>query len=413
MLKRNFDPHRPLRFVVYRRMSSDLQNPRSPEQQSDTIQTIIKRMGYPWVHVGDFTDAAISGRYVMKRPDFQRMLHDIRSGTISVDLILVDTFERFGRAEQLAEIRRELDQNYGVLVLTGDTGFADPTSVAGKALTAFESIRATDDGRIKAHNVLRGKRDAARLGHWPGGHPPFGYMLHSVLVERSGRQEVDHCRLVPDPESAWIIQLLFATARAKGWGSTRLAKMLNADPNIPAKFKPFLDQTVNSWMKDSIYYGELIWEENCTGVVDDVRVRQRNAEEDMLHVPNYCEPLVSREDWDAVQELRRAHAERTRRGREAKKKDAGKQILALSPGLALSYVLSGLVRCGQCNRSMIASSTALYTMKDGSTKRYVSYACPGYTTGVCTNATRVPEPWLREIVVARLRELLFPPRNKQ
>ena len=66
--------------------------------------------------------------------------------------------------------------------------FADPTTPQGRVLALVENFRATEDGRIKAHNVLRGKRDAARLKHWPGGPPPFGYRLQSVMVESQGRQ---------------------------------------------------------------------------------------------------------------------------------------------------------------------------------------------------------------------------------
>src|SRR5262245_38518828 len=325
MLKRYFDPRKPLKVILYLRMSSDEQNPRSPQQQRDTIETTVKRLDYPWCIIGVYTDEAISGRYLRKRAGFQRMLRDIRTGKVKVDAILVDTFERFGRADELAALRQELYQHHGVLVLTADTQFADPTSVPGKALAAFESLRSTDDTRVKAHNVLRGKRDAARLGHWPGGSPPFGYKLHSVLVERHGRQEVDHCILVPDPDTAWIIQKLFKLAREKGLGSTRLARLLNQDPDIPDRHKPFFDQTVNYWLQQEIYYGELVWEEHSTEVVADRRVIERNPEDQLVHVPNFCEPLVPREDWEAVQQLRRARSERARLARQAKKDNGGKQ----------------------------------------------------------------------------------------
>src|SRR5206468_1023802 len=122
-----------------------------------------------------------------KRPDFQRMLREIRTEAIHVDAILVDTFERFGRAEELATLRRELYKQHGVLVLTADSQFADPTSATGQVMAAFECLRATEENRVKAHNVLRGKRDAARQGHWPGGLPPFGYKLESVMTVRNGR----------------------------------------------------------------------------------------------------------------------------------------------------------------------------------------------------------------------------------
>ena len=62
MLKRTFDPWLPHRYVVYARMSSDQQNPRSPEQQFETVGRLIERLGRPWVHVADYRDDGISGR---------------------------------------------------------------------------------------------------------------------------------------------------------------------------------------------------------------------------------------------------------------------------------------------------------------------------------------------------------------
>jgi DNA invertase Pin-like site-specific DNA recombinase len=408
MLKRRFDPLKPLVVILYLRMSSDDQNPRSPQQQRDTIEAALRRLGYPWTILRAYVDEGISGRYLRRRPGFQNMLRDIRTGAVTADAILVDTFERFGRADELAALRQELYQHHGVLILTADSQFADPTSVSGKALAAFESLRASEDNRIKAHDVLRGKRDAARQGHWPGGPPPFGYTLESVMGERHGRQEVDHCILVPDADSAWIVKRLFELASTKGLGSTRLARMLNNDPDVPAAYKPFSDQTVNYWLQQPIYYGELVWEEHATAVVDDRRVIERNPENEMVRVPGFCEPLVSRETWDTVQEVRRVRSERARRARQARKDNGGKQIAAVIPGLALTYLLSGLVRCGHCQRSMTVSSSPAYTTKSGETRRYPSYVCPGFVAGVCPNNTRIPEPWLREAVVELIRQRLFP-----
>jgi DNA invertase Pin-like site-specific DNA recombinase len=408
MLRRRFDPKKPLRVVFYLRVSSDGQNPRSPQQQQDNIEAAIRRLGCPWIFVATYKDEAISGRLIRRRPGFIEMLRDIRTGKVTIDAILVDTYERFGRSDELATLRQELYRRHGVLVLTADSQFADPTSASGMALAAFESMRATDANRIKAGDVLRGKRDAARQGHWPGGPSPFGLRLQSVMVERAGRQEFAYCVLVPDPETAWIIQKLFRLAYEKSWGCTRLARMLNEDPNIPAKHKPFYDQTVNYWLQQPIYYGELVWEEHATGLIDDRRVIERNPDEDVVRVPGFCEPLVSREVWDAVQEIRRVRSERGQRARQAKNTNGDKLIAALTPGLALTYPLSGLVCCAHCKRSMTVSSSPAYTTKNGEKKRYSSYVCPGYTAGVCPNKTRVPEAWLREMVVELIRQRLFP-----
>lgn len=408
MLKRNFDPKLPYRVVVYLRMSSDLQNKRSPEQQLDQIKTRLKAMGYPWIIVKIFRDDGKSGRYLRKRSGYQAMMRDVKSGGVSVDLILVDTIERFGRVEELPTIRKELFEKYGVLVLTADANFMDPTTPQGKALGMFEAMRATEDGRIKAHNVLRGKRDAARQGHWPGGPPPFGYRLQSVMTEVNGCQEVAYRVLVPDPAKARIIQLLFQKACETGWGQTRLARFLNDRPEIPDVLKPFQPPSIGYWLDNTVYYGELLWEQHSTGIVDDTRVVERNVEADMIRVPDFCEPLVGRELWDEVQALRQARRDRMAPSRQKQDCQGEKLIAPRAPGLALKYLLTGLVRCGHCGRSMAPSSSSTYTTKKGVERRYTTYVCPGYIARICPNHKRVPEEWLRTVVVAQIRDRLFP-----
>ena len=411
MLKRVFDPKLVYRVIVYLRVSSDQQNKRSPEQQLEEIQRRLKSLGYKWMIVKTYRDDAQSGRFLRKRRGYQKMLQEIKTGVVQIDLILVDTLERFGRVEELPGIRKELYERHGVLVLTADSGFADPTTPQGRALGAFEAMRATEDGRIKAHNVLRGKRDAAQQGHWPGGPPPFGLMLHSVLKVVHGRQEVDYCTLVHDPETNWVVKLLLDKAYETGWGQTRITRFLNEHPDIPEKHKPFQAPTIGYWLDNSIYSGELVWAQNSTGIVDDMRVVERNRDDDVIHMPNFCQPTVPREQQVAIWAVRHARREAilAARARANSSADAdGKLIEPPAPGMTLKYLLSGLVRCGHCGRAMNAASSAAYTTKSGEAKRYAAYSCPGSVSGTCPNCTRVPEGWLREVVGGTVQQRLFP-----
>ncbi|MDP6718293.1 MAG: recombinase family protein, partial [Pirellulaceae bacterium] len=372
MLKRSFDPTLVYLVVVYLRMSSESQNKRSPKQQLREIKKRLKALGYKWVIVKVYRDNAKSGKYLRNRHGYQQMMRDLKSRVVAADLILVDTLERFGRVEELQAIRKELDEQFGVLVLTGDTNFADPNTPQGKALGMFEAMRASEHGRILGHNVLRGKRDAALQGHWPGGPPPFGYMLESKMKTVKGREEVDYCVLIPNPETKWIIGALFNKAAETSWGTTRLAKFLNEHPEIPKKFKPFHTETTGNRLDNPIYYGELLWERNATGVVADVRVVERNAEEDMLRVPEFCEPIVDRETWEQVQAIRQIRRNRVAEKRRPRGEANGKQIEPSAPGLSLKYLLSGLVFCSECGLRMTASSSSKYVTKSGEERLYVS-----------------------------------------
>ncbi len=407
MLKRVFDPKRPYRVVLYVRMSSDRQNPRSPDQQIAEIKRRLKAAGYRWVIVTIYRDDAKSGKFLRKRKNYQQMLRDLKTGVVIADLILVDTLERLGRVEELPVIRKDLFERHGILVLTADSNFADPNSPQGKALGMVEAMRATEDGRIKAHNVLRGKLDAAELKHWPGGPPPFGFKLQSIMTTVKGREEVDYCLLLPNPETGWIAQLLFELAETTAHGSTRLAQALNDDPRIPGKHKPFQPETIAYWLDNPIYYGTLRFNQNATGVVNDTRVVEANAADQVLLVPDFCEGLVPRERWNNVQAVRQVRRQRALEAR-ARNEQVGDKLLDVpAPGLTLRYLLSGLLFC-ECGLRMTASSSSPYLAQDGTERRYTSYVCPGYLAGHCENGTRVPEPWIRAMVIGKLRERLFP-----
>jgi site-specific DNA recombinase len=407
VIRRKFDPNLALRFIFYGRMSDPGQNARSPEQQLDTCLAVLKRLGFPWVQVGTHIDRGISGRRIRGRPEFWRMITDIRSGKVKVDVIVVDTYERFGRADELDSLRRELANRYGVLVMTADSNFADPASVAGRVLGAFEGVRATEDGRIKAHNVGRGKRDAVVLGHWPGGKPPFGLRLENVMVMKDGREEVDHIILLKHGETNPIVARAFQIADQTGWGSLRCTRLLNADPNIPDEYKPISPRAVHRWLSNPIYYGELVWGMYCTDMIDDRRVIELADPADVLRVPNFCEPTVPKELFDRVQAIRLARRLRSQAARKAAQDETDKFIRPISPGLALKYVLTGLVRCPHCGRAMVISSSPEYVTKAGDRRRYSAYFCPASPSGICPNRARIPEEWLRHVVIDLSLSRLF------
>lgn len=218
----SFDPARPYRYAVYLRMSSDLQNEKSPDTQQMEIDATLARLGYPWIRTKVYRDDAVSGRKLRARVQFMQMLQDIQTGVLQVDLILIDMLERFSRGEELEGLRRNLRNRHGVLVLTADSRFADPTSVSGQALAIVDTIRSTQTAREKAHTVRRGKRFAASQKKWPGGPPPLGYRLESVMKPGDGPSEVDYRRLVVDPATAPIVREAFELAHDKGWGGVRL-----------------------------------------------------------------------------------------------------------------------------------------------------------------------------------------------
>jgi DNA invertase Pin-like site-specific DNA recombinase len=408
MLNRKYDPMQPYRYLRYGRMSDPKQNPRSPDQQFDTVETTRTRLSYPWVHVKTYRDDGISGRFMRKRTGLQDMLRDIEVGLVRVDLIAVDTLERLGRADEIAELRRKLLTEYGILVVTADSNFADPTGVTGQALGLVENIRATEDGRVKAHNVIRGKKDAAELKWWPGGPPPLGFTLKPVLEESATARRM-HSVLEPVPAHVAAVRLAFARADETGHGALRLARWWNECSDIPDDLKPMSPHTMGYVLSNPIYVGTLVWGANTTGIVNDTRVIEPNPDGPRVVVPDFCPPVVDRAVFERVQQLRSARSALTRSLR-AGTEESGEPAKLIAPqgrGMTLKYLLTGLVRCGCCRSSMRPIPSKRRT-ESGRRYEYVHYACPRAGSGACKNDRYVREDHLREAVVARLRGRLFP-----
>ncbi|HEY1376062.1 MAG TPA: recombinase family protein [Gemmataceae bacterium] len=390
-------------------MSSDKQNPRSPDQQFDTIEEFRKRAGYPWAHVGSYRDDAISGRYVKRRPQLQQMLRDIEVGLVKADLIVVDTLERLGRAEEIAELRRKLLLNHGVLVVAADNRFADPTGFTGKAIALIENIRATEDGRVKAHNVIRGKKDAVRLKKWPGGPAPMGFRLRPVVTATDKGPKLEHVLDVV-PAHVAAVQMAFRRAADTGHGPGRLAAWWNSNPEIPDDLKPMYESTMRYIFKNEIYIGRYVWGKNCTDVVDDTRKTELNPDGPHATVDDYCEATVDPQLFKRVQVLAAIRAKEYKQRRANKEKNDPEKLIAPQvAGISLTYLLVGLVRCGKCHSSMrpIASGR-----RSKAGKKYVYFTCPRKQAGACTNTYHVPEDKLRAAVIGRLRARLFPPPDQ-
>lgn len=406
MIKHEINFHSPLKFVMYARMSSEMQNQRSPDQQYDSILREIQSRGFPWSELARFRDDAMTGRTITGRPELMAMRDKIIRKEIQPDLILVDTLERLGRTDDLPAFRDQLQKRHGVIVLTADTGFHDPTSAMGKMMANFEQFRATSANELRAHDVHRGKRDAVLQKQWVGGKPPFGYRLKNVMKWEGGIESIAHRVLEPDPVQAPVIRKLFSKVAETGWGSSRLSKFLNADPDCRATGRSFNWATVNLWLANPVYIGTYLWNKEGTDYVDDRRVYETRSEEEHVTIPGYCEPLISQDLWDEVQKIQAPRRQKAKE-RARRKSDDKKIIQASSHLLALNYPLSGLVRCGSCGSSMIAQAGGLYHRKNGETSRYVAYVCPSYSSGLCPNSTRFPEQELRQQVFQILQERLF------
>jgi DNA invertase Pin-like site-specific DNA recombinase len=126
-----------------------------------------------WEVVGEYVDNDISAYSGRVRPDFRRLLADVRSGTI--DAIICWHMDRLLRRPKELEEVLDIVEGNGVLIATVEAGSIDLSTGAGRATARTLVAWANYESEHKAVRQARGILQKAERGEWRGGGRPFGW----------------------------------------------------------------------------------------------------------------------------------------------------------------------------------------------------------------------------------------------
>ncbi|MCD8097383.1 MAG: DUF4368 domain-containing protein [Lachnospiraceae bacterium] len=212
------------------------------------------------------------------------------------------------------------------------------------------------------------------------GSPPYGYKENP---EKRGYWLVDE-------EAAKVVKRIFDLCIA-GCGPSKIARMLEAESvlttrayNAQQKGKPLSDNPYR-WNENSVAgILERMEYNGCTcnfkTYSKSYKLKKRipNSEEDMVIIPDTQEAIVSREQWNRVQELRKNKRRPTKAERQG--------------------LFSGLLFCSDCGSKLHFATCKSF---DGKQDHYV---CANYKSnrGSCS-AHYIREEVLQELVLERIR----------
>ena len=212
------------------------------------------------------------------------------------------------------------------------------------------------------------------------GNPPYGY--------RSDPQNKDHWIL--DEDAAPVVKRIYDLCIA-GKGPSQIARMLEADGVLTARAlyaqrkgdllpeRPchWSDQAIACILERMEYTGCVC---NFKTYSKSYKLKKRipNAKEDMFILPDTQGAIVSKEQWDRVQELRQ-HKRRPVKGER-------------------QGLFSGLTVCADCGSKLHFGTSKNY---EGRQDRYL---CAKYKSGRGTCSSHfIREDVLREVVLERIR----------
>lgn len=220
--------------------------------------------------------------------------------------------------------------------------------------------------------VKEGIKTKIRKGEW-NGKSPFGYDLVK-----------SHLQI--NEEEANVIKLIFDLYLNKSWGSEKICNYLNENGIKPPKNSKFWSKTsILCMLKNEAYTGITVY--NKRAPVGSGR--KYNPKNEWLVIPNTHTPIISKEDFEKVQES----MEKKRKNVDYSKVD--RSAISSAP-------LAGLVFCSNCNNLYLQTSGI-----SNSGKKIYYYQCGSKRHGktVC-NRHNIPALLLEKFVVYQLQEIL-------
>lgn len=346
------------------------------------------------VIVSERVDDGYSG-VNFERPAFQLMLEDIKQG--KVDCVVVKDLSRFGR--NYIESGRYIEKIFPMLGVRFIAINDNYDSLTGKSQTdeiviPFKNLindAYCRDISIKIRSHLDVKR---RKGEFIGSFTIYGY----------AKDEHNHNKIVIDEYAAGVVRDIYQW-KISGMSQQRIADKLN-DMGVlsPAEYKKSCGikysanlQTKKQAIWSAVAITRILTNESYTGTLIQGKVTTPNYkvkktvikdEEDWVVIPNAFEAIITKEQFDMVQEIL--------------KKDT-----RVAPDKKSVYLFSGIAVCGDCGRQMSRKVSTV------SGKKYVYYMCSANKKeGVCSSH-RIREDELEKAVVTYLNSYIDELENIQ
>lgn len=278
-----------LKVTAYARVSTDNEEQLNSyeSQKSYYMEKIVSNP--EWSFAGLYADEGISGTKDYKREGFMKMIGDAMEGKF--DLILTKSISRFARntLDTLKYVRMLKERNIAILFEEENINTLDMTGEL--LLTVLSSVAQQESETISSHVKLGFKMKSER-GELIGFNDCFGYHYDS---------ETNTMTLLE--EEVPIVKLIFKKY-LEGHGSDYIAKMLTEmEIKTPKSAKKWCASTVRGILRNEKYIGDVLQGKSYT--IDPIsQKRVKNlGESDQYYIKNHHEPIISREDFERVQEI--------------------------------------------------------------------------------------------------------------
>lgn len=329
--------------------------------QKGDCGVLCRKNGEKEVLQGVFADEGISGKNLRKREAFKEMMKEAKKGKF--DLIVTKSVSRFGRnVEDTAKAVKDLKE-LGIGVYFLDLKINSLDNSKEFMINLFAAL-AQEESNNRSYIVQFGIRKAQKQGKWTTGTPPYGYNIKDGF-------------LVIDEVEANVVRRIFDQYYNEGYGTGRIARLLNHDAIPTKKGKQWSQKQLSTILENEIYIG--IQRTHTKQTVDINRQLQMliPKEEQIVHQFDHLK-IIEPEFFQLVQIERKKRKEMFGTVGFVEEKtvnDEGEIETTLKRKLHRSktrystvHLFSNLLYCHHCGTGLKRKKRKAYIRKDGTSK---------------------------------------------
>lgn len=290
-----------LRVAAYARVS-----------HAELLQSLSNQVSYyseliqnhsEWEYKGVYVDSAITGRNIKQRKEYQRLIQDCKEGKI--DVILTKSISRFGRNTiDLLKTIREL-RRLNVSVRFEKENIDTMTTDGELLLTLLVSI-AEEESKAIGQNIKWRVKEKFQQGLPHSPQDMYGYRWQEDAY-------------VIELHEASIIQQIYEWY-LNGHSPTQIAKILNEKREKTRKGNAFTRSVIHNILSQDTYTGRLILQKTYR-VAHKGRSVMNQGEHTKYIVEQAHEPIISKEQFEEVQQVKATRSNHYQKGAKHGEKD--------------------------------------------------------------------------------------------
>lgn len=294
------------------------------KQHEKFLKDRAKQLGIKIRHI---YREVVSGESIQERPEIQKVLKDIETGT--VDGILVVEVERLTRGDSKDQGTISQAFKYSNTLIITLNKIYDPNSDDDEEYFEFGLFMSRREYKAINRRMQRQRLANVLAGKYCASEPPFGYKKVRIKYDKGYTLE-------PIPEEAEVVKEMFQK-RADGIGFDIICNWLNTLDFKPKTSDVWTPSTIKGMLSNPVYLGKIRWNSNkqhkslVNGQI--VKKRTRGTKDEIILVEGLHPAIIEENLFNIVQGIQ------------------PKQV-STKHGTELQNPLATLIRCADCGRSM-------------------------------------------------------------